>query len=143
MGLFEILFERKNPGSVGSIEKNKHQNEHNEHINVPILIIRMLLSLFIIYILLYLAVLNNYSLPRLIIFTILLFLYCFISYKYIPRPDNSNVGLLGGLFDHPFRYSDDINRMLIGLLILLYPGRFISTTFVQIILLFKQIGRKK
>ncbi len=54
----------------------------------------------------------------------------------------SNVGLLGGLIDNPFRYTDDLNRMLIVLFILMYPGRVISTTFIQTIVLFKRTGRK-
>ena len=66
----------------------------------------------------------------------ILFIYCLISYKVIPQSDTSNIGLLGGLIDHPFRYSDDINRFLILLSILLYPGRFIATTLILFIILF-------
>jgi hypothetical protein len=42
-----------------------------------------------------------------------------------------NLGLLGGAFDHPFRYWDDLNRQLLLLLILLWPGRFIAESIVD------------
>lgn len=29
------------------------------------------------------------------------------------EPDYNNIGWLGGLIDHPFRFSNDINRNLI------------------------------
>jgi len=47
-----------------------------------------------------------------------------------PEPDLSNVGLLGGLIDHPFRLSDDVNRFLIFLLVFLWPGRVIGGGFL-------------
>ena len=46
--------------------------------------------------------------------------------------------------DHPFRYSDDLNRMLIFFLIILYPGRLISTTiYIWILLLRKKNSKNK
>ncbi len=46
-------------------------------------------------------------------------IYLLISGVVRPRPDTTNVGWLGGLVDHPFRWSDDVNRLLILLLVLL------------------------
>jgi hypothetical protein len=54
----------------------------------------------------------------------LLGIYLLVSYSMRPAPDYSNVGWLGGLVDHPFRWSDDVNRILIFFLIILWPGRF-------------------
>jgi hypothetical protein len=135
MGLFEYLFERKNPGKVGSIKKN---NQGTKHVNILTLIGKLFVSLVIIGVLFYMTVMQNFHLINVAFFIIILFLYCYISYKYIPRPDTSNVGWLGGLMDNPFRYTDDLNRMLIVFLVLLSPGRFIATTFIQFILLLKK-----
>lgn len=139
MGILKYLFERKNLGKVGSIEKN---NQNVKHVNTAILFRNLFISLFIICILFYYSVMQNFNLTKLTVFIIFLLLYCLISYKYIPRPDTSNVGFLGGLIDNPFKYTDNVNRLLIVLLALLFPGRFISTTFIQTIILLKKIRRK-
>jgi hypothetical protein len=135
MGLFEYLFERKNPGNVGNIETNR---QPVKKIGIPFLIIKLLISIFIVSGLFYLIVVINFSFSKLIIFIIAFLVYCTISYNYIPRPDTSNMGLLGGLIDHPFRYTDDINRNLVVLSVLMYPGRFITTTIIQTVMLFRK-----
>lgn len=135
MGILEYIFERKNPGKVGTFQKNE---QSSKNISIPLLVFKIFISAFIVYLLFYLTVMNNLNFINTMIFIIILLIYCLISYFVIPKPDTSNVGLLGGLIDHPFRYTDDLNRLLIVLLILMYPGRFISTTIIQIIQLFKR-----
>jgi hypothetical protein len=130
MGILEYIFERKNPGNVGGIQKN---TQPIKHVSIPLLITRLFISSFIVYGLFYLTVMNQINLINIMTFIIILLVYCLISYKVIPTPDTSNVGLLGGLIDHPFRYTDDLNRGLMLLFILLYPGRFISTTIIQLL----------
>lgn len=51
-----------------------------------------------------------------------------------PYADTSNLGWLGGLVDDPFRWSDDWNRSMIFLKILLMPGRFVGRSFVNTVL---------
>lgn len=65
-------------------------------------------------------------------------LYSSAGYFILPDPDYTNVGWLGGLIDNPFRVSDDLNRMLLFIMILLMPGRLIATTFVSWIDFFKK-----
>jgi hypothetical protein len=57
--------------------------------------------------------------------------YLLLGYWVHPAPDMENLGLLGGAFDHPFRYSDDLNRQLLFLLMVLWPGRFIAESIVD------------
>jgi hypothetical protein len=123
MSIFEYLFERKNPGNVGSIEKNELPIKK---VSTPILLLKLFISIIMVYGLFYVTVRQNFNFINMMIFIIILFSYCLASYKFIPKPDTSNVGLLGGMIDHPFRYSDDLNRILIVFLILMYPGRFIT-----------------
>ena len=59
-------------------------------------------------------------------FTIGLVIYSVISFIVTPKPDYDDIGIAGGLIDNPFSYSDDINRFLIFLKILLLPGRIIA-----------------
>jgi hypothetical protein len=57
--------------------------------------------------------------------------YLVLAYNVTINPDYDNIGWFGGLFDHPFRYSDDINRTLIFFKIILWPGRFVATSYVD------------
>ncbi|MGE0706742.1 MAG: hypothetical protein AB7N76_06015 [Planctomycetota bacterium] len=58
-----------------------------------------------------------------------LFTYLCLSWLIRPTPDMSNVGWLGGLIDDPFRISDDWNRFLFGLKLLLLPGLIVMDGF--------------
>jgi hypothetical protein len=56
----------------------------------------------------------------------LLLLYLLAAHYLIPDADFDNLGWFGGLFDNPFRWSDDWNRLLVFLWIMLCPGRFMT-----------------
>jgi hypothetical protein len=135
MSIFEYLFERRNPSNVGNIERN---NQSPKNVTMPVLIFKWFISIGMMYGLFYITVRQNFSAVNMLLYIIILFGYCSLSYKFIPKPDTSNIGLFGGMFDHPFRYTDDINRVLIILLVLMYPGRFITITIIQIIMKFKK-----
>jgi len=65
-------------------------------------------------------------------------IYVAVAYLVDPQPDMDNMGIAGGLIDNPFRYSDDINRNLVGLAMLLGPGRFVAESVMDIGVLFEQ-----
>ena len=71
------------------------------------------------------------------VFISLTFFAAYLVFAYFarPEPDIFNVGLMGGLVDHPFRFSDDFNRFLMACKVMLMPGRFISEAFVDFFLL--------
>lgn len=62
------------------------------------------------------------------------FFYLLAGYFIMPRPNFDNIGWFG-LFDNPFRYSDDLNRMLLSIRILLMPGRLWAMAMVNPLLL--------
>lgn len=128
MDLFEIIGDAMNPGSVGSIEKN---NEIQKEINIKILFIKSAISIGIAVGLFFLIFRDGVHIEGIVFYLGGMFIYCVMSYFIIPKPDYSNIGWLGGLMDHPFKYSDDLNRMLIFLSGVLYPGRFIATTVMS------------
>jgi hypothetical protein len=53
--------------------------------------------------------------------------YLAFAHYVHPRPNRDNLGWAGSLIDHPLRWSDDHNRMLLFLQIVLYPGRYATT----------------
>ncbi|MBI5363614.1 MAG: hypothetical protein HZA53_10585 [Planctomycetes bacterium] len=59
-------------------------------------------------------------------------LYLAVAFFVRPEPELRNVGWFGGLMDHPFRWSDDVNRWLAMLCIVLVPGRFASASIVAL-----------
>ncbi len=58
--------------------------------------------------------------------------YLVIAYWLRPAPEMSNLGIWGTMIDHPLRLSDDKNRFLVFLRVLLWPGRFISATVIDL-----------
>lgn len=61
-------------------------------------------------------------------------LYLLLGFLLRPRPDRSNMGWYGTHLDDPFRWSDDWNRSLAGLALLLLPGRFVAECLVDAVL---------
>ena len=134
MSLFEFFGEHNNPGNIGRIENNIGSQKET---SFGMLISKTIISVGIIVGLYILIFGFAFQFKGIMIYLGVMLIYCLISYFVIPKPDYSNIGLLGGLVDHPFRFSDDINRSLIFFMIILYPGRLISTTIVTWIKLCK------
>lgn len=135
MGLFEIFGESKNPGNVGGIEKNKDIDYDQ---SIWLIIINSVISIGILVGVYVLIFSDGLDIVGLFFYLGAMFIYCAVGYLIIPKPDYENIGWLGGLMDHPFRYSDDLNRFLIFLSAILYPGRFIATTVMMWVWLLKK-----
>jgi len=57
-----------------------------------------------------------------------------------PQPDYSNTGLFG-FIDHPFRWSDDANRFLVFVRVLLFPGRIAAAAIRDVLAI--ALGRRR
>ena len=124
MGLMELIGELMNPGEIGTIEKVKREKEKRLHI----LILKTILAIAIAAGLYYWVFGISFHFKQFVTFVTIMAVYSAAGYFISPEPDYSNVGWLGGVFDNPFRFSDDINRMLIFVRVILIPGRLIATT---------------
>lgn len=62
-------------------------------------------------------------------------IYVALSYLIDPRPELDNLGIAHGLIDHPCRYSDDVNRFLLGARLVLGPGRFMAESILDMLAL--------
>ena len=130
MSMFEWLGESYNPGSVGRVDVGGRTRGNRSRIDVLVCFGLTVLFLgFLIYFVLGISEVR--SAAGLVGSVLVTVIYLFLGYTVHPTPDTSNVGWLGGLCDHPFRYSDDINRFLIFFTILLWPGRFFSESLVD------------
>lgn len=127
---YEIWGEQTNPGKVGSVDFSA---EHEPCRCRPLIWARFFFVLVGLPILWGIAA---YSLPLpaiqawpLVIG--LTVIYVALSYLIDPKPDLDNVGWLGGMMDNPVRYSDDLNRLLLGVKIVLGPGRFVAESLLD------------
>ena len=125
MSIFEFFGEARNPGPLGGIDSPAPDRPPGRAA-IPRAVIGAL-AVGVGVVLLW----QNASGPYLFLGLMFSAMYLITAFVVRPEPDYSNVGWLGGLIDHPFRYSDDINRLLIVLLIILWPGRFISDGLVD------------
>jgi len=66
-------------------------------------------------------------------FAVVAGLYLGLGYSVHPEPDVSNLGWLGGLVNDPIHYTDNVNRQLLTLLVVLLPGRFLAESLVDMV----------
>ena len=127
MGLFEFFGERRNPGPIGDLDVHPPEEAHHLGLTVRAVLAGLLLTGWGYGLTQWTSSLNGLAAAA-----SASGLYLIAGYFVHPKPDYSNLGLLGGAIDHPFRFSDDANRFLMVLLGLLWPARFLSTTCVEV-----------
>ena len=130
MSVTEWLGESYNPGDIGDVEFGASERPPRSRFAVLLRCLVAWSLLGTVYCLIF-ASLSRVDTQAIVITLLVTVIYLALGYFVHPRPDTSNLGWLGGFFDHPFRYSDDINRSLFVLRILLWPGRFIAETVVE------------
>jgi hypothetical protein len=112
------------------ILKKSHEIQRNS------LILRFFAALFIVlsyYFIIFKFVIPKYGEETLIQATIGFSIYLVIAYFVRPKPDYDNLGYFGGLINKPFDYTDDWNRFLLNLKILLLPGVIVSEIIVDLL----------
>jgi hypothetical protein len=123
MSLFEWFGERRNPGPVGGIDSG---HPDPGHFKPRVIMVRGAIAVMLVAGVLLLIFRGSSGVEEMVSIAAIFAFYCGIAYSVTPRPNYDNIGWAGGLVDNPFRYSDDMNRMLVGLLVFLWPGRFIT-----------------
>jgi len=125
MSLLEF-FGDNNSEDVGSIETIKHKNEISL---TPIIITKGIIGIGLLGLSEWGIMVSGYP----VLLNILLIIYLVIAYNVDPKPRMDKLGLLGGLVDHPFKYTDDINRTMLFFKIILFPGKIIGTSIIGVI----------
>ena len=127
MGLLELLFERRNRRPVGDIEFAGGKPGNPDWLPLRVALSGAALVGFF-----YLTSGLTSDLTERVALVFGVLAYLAAGYWIRPRPEYSNLGIAGTPIDHPFRWSDDANRILVFLLVLFWPGRFIAETGVDI-----------
>jgi hypothetical protein len=134
MSLLEWIGERRSPGPLGTIE---HQEPDPGHWSPRIIVVRAVIAAVMLAAAIAWVV-GAISSERDTGYALLaLGIYCSIAYWVSPRPDYENVGLVGGVIDHPFRWSDDYNRLLVFVKVVLWPGRFVVVSIRDLLRLMR------
>lgn len=128
MSLLEFFSESNNPGELGTVDfkrKNKPPTSRYIYANFCISVI-IILGFNLAY-------LNSseVTVKELLIVNGIISIYLFTAYKINIVPNTKNLGWVPFIIDNPFRYSDDLNRFSIFLLIILWPGKYIATSIVN------------
>ena len=129
MGLIEFIGEIYNPGKVGEIDFNRNSKPPRR----KYILLKFLIAALAITGIEYLFVYTFYEtkIKDILPPNGFLFAYLILSYKINITPDYQNTGWVPFIIDNPFRFSDDVNRASIMIKGLLWPGKFITTSFVD------------
>jgi hypothetical protein len=122
MSLLEWLGELRNPGPTGDVSLGGPTPSGGSPARI---VVRAVVAVVLLGAATWFAVrdaLEPFASP---IAPAALVLYLVASALVNPEPDADNVGLFGGAMDHPFRISDDVNRTLLLLAVVLAPGKFV------------------
>lgn len=125
MGILEIIGELIKPGKIGGINFNKKGLKNNQ----KLIIIRFIISLTTILLFEYLILIKNdhyYDFRYMLKVNVFLIIYLIFSYKIKIKPNYGNLGWVPFLINNPFKFSDNINRLLVIINILMVPGKYIS-----------------
>ncbi|MFY7899162.1 MAG: hypothetical protein ACOVNY_03185 [Chitinophagaceae bacterium] len=130
MNIFEWLVERRKPNAMGKISVDNLDDFQKD---IPLFwqIIIVLFGFAGIGWFFWITIVENeimQSWKAIVVFAVYLLIARYIKSK----PNMRNMGLFGGLINHPFRYSDNINRMLFLLEAILFPGK-IMVAALQIV----------
>ncbi|MCA8926237.1 MAG: hypothetical protein KDD82_30800 [Planctomycetes bacterium] len=127
MSLFEWWGESINPGPVGGVEFG--DDPRRAPADPTWVLIRLVLSCAVL-VGAWILVFGHYAVEvnahNVGIAAAVAFSYLGLAWLIRPQADFSNMGWAGGLIDNPFRYSDDLNRTLLFLTVVLFPGRLIA-----------------
>lgn len=132
MSLFEWLGESFNPGPVGYIDAG-NRPLFRRPLRRIWAIFFMLSGFVVFYFLCWFTISAGNPLVSWSVFVV----YMILCYFLTPIPDDSNLGLAGGLLNDPFRISDNMNRFLVIFYLLLLPGKLVVFAFQTLQKLFK------
>jgi hypothetical protein len=130
MGLLEWLGERENPGPTGLLHYGARARPARSRgvILVRLVLAAAALTGWLAFVIVTLAEKRFEPAAWWVGGTLA---YLLAGYHIHPEPDRENLGWWGGVIDHPLRWSDDVNRLLLLASIVLWPGRFVSESLRQ------------
>lgn len=128
MSIFEIIGEDQDPGDLGSVKVRPPEAEGG---SVGEVATRAVVAFVILAIVGTAAVRMARGVDGTLLPLGALVVYLLLCTVFSPEPDGDNLGMLGGAVDNPVRWSDDVNRGLLGLAVLAAPGRWMVAALIE------------
>ena len=145
MSFIEWFLEPANPGPVGRIGINSPEpNDDDKPPRKWPIWLAVVIGLLLFGVGLYWVFYNVFDVEAksTILRLCNLALYILTGHFVTAKPNYTNVGWLGGVMDNPFRISDDYNRWLVFIEVILLPGKLIAYSLVMSWLLGQHLYRK-
>ncbi len=140
--MIELIGESLNPGPTGGLDVRSSEDRHGLGASFWVGFALAVLAIGAVHALIFTyAASLTLTAAATAAFITLVYLLC--GYWLHPEPDMSSLGWAGGLIDHPFRYSDDINRSLLLFKVALWPGRRIAEGIVAVTFGLSQPRRRR
>jgi hypothetical protein len=136
VGWYEIVGERNDPKEMGGVQLNTFYETRKK----PVWLVGVkLLGLLAMLAAGYAMFVPFLPLPlwqSIMAVSGAILIYVGIAFFFRPQPNADNMGFLGGMFNDPTHYSDNVNRTLWKAHCLLGPGRFAAETLLDCCTLF-------
>lgn len=144
MSYLEGFPEPADPGPVGKLELNAPEPEDDEPPTRELVWLAIGIGLIFLSIGLYGVFYHlDYEGAMPVLLKLCgLALYVLLSYMVTALPDYTNLGLLGGLLDNPYRITDNYNRWLLYIQAILVPGKLIAYSLVMSWLLGRHVYKR-
>jgi hypothetical protein len=136
MGIFEWLMEGRNPAPIGKINTGIDQTKMDGFPNWAKLLV--LIGGLGLWAVLFYFLFINFSQENFLLSLLFVAIYLCIALFVSPKPNMKNIGWFGGVIDNPFRWSDDVNRMILLLEFFLFPGKWLILCFRILFFWFKK-----
>ncbi len=131
VGWYEVMGERTDPKDAGKVRINTFYETQKK----PLWLILLKLSgLFAMVAVGFALLLPSVPLPlwqSIALASGCMLIYVGIAFFVRPEPNGDNMGFLGGMFNDPTHYSDNISRALWNAHCFLGPGRFVVETILD------------
>ena len=119
MSLFEWFGEKFNPGPVGTAGHDDDNSWQPQNKFLIWLLTLLGAGIFGFFVWGILQLEDQWQ------WVLVLVVYLFLARLFTPKLDHSNMGWVGGIINHPFRISDDLNRWLFFFALFLLPGKLV------------------
>lgn len=128
MSLFEFIGEGEDPGDIGSVKVRLPEAKGG---SVGQVVARAVIALVLLGVAGTAAVRAARGADASLVPLGALVVYLVVCAFCSPEPDGDNLGMVGGMVDHPARWSDDANRGLLALAVLVAPGRWVLGALIE------------
>ena len=131
VGWYEIVGERADPKEIGKIRVNTFYETQKKPFWLIALKLLGVAAMIAVGFAMFLPFSPLLLWQSIVAISGVMLIYVGLAFFIRPEPNGDNMGFLGGFFNDPTHYSDNVNRALWNVHCMLGPGRFIAETILD------------